>query len=357
MSTWNSILEEINSLNQPDAYDVVRRQKMKTVSEITGRPLIVYVSDSLTPTPIKAQLANQMMISLADKDSFDEVTRNLPRDAAIDILLHSAGGSAEATESIVALLRARFSHIRFIIPNAAKSAATMLAMSGEQLIMDERSELGPTDPQMIFTTQDGRTTIAPAQAIKDQFKTAQDEINADQRKLPSWVPILSWYGPSLLAVCDNQIALARKLVAQWLEKYMWAGRTDAKQKAEKIADYLAGHNNFHSHARRIGMADLQALDPDFNILDMRTEPALHDAIRDLYTAVTLTLSNTGAYKIVENSNGEALINMMQIQVTAQEAPKQQTPQQPVAIIPQQNGQHPAPSPNRQARRVAARKKR
>jgi hypothetical protein len=45
--------------------------------------------------------------------------------------------------------------------------------------MDERSELGPTDPQMVFTTQDGRTTIAPAQAIKDQFRTAQDEINAD----------------------------------------------------------------------------------------------------------------------------------------------------------------------------------
>ncbi len=235
MSSWNSILEEIVSLNRPDAQDVIRRQKMKAVEKITGRPLIIYASDFITPSPLKAQFAgNLMLISLADKDGFDEVTRNLPHGTPIDILLHSPGGSAEATESIVALLRDRFSHIRFIIPNVAKSAATMLAMSGELLLMDERSELGPTDPQMILITQDGRTIAAPAQAIKDQFKTPQAEINADPSKLPSWVPILSMYGPSLLAQCDNQLALTKELVSQWLESYMFAGDAEAEQKAKKL---------------------------------------------------------------------------------------------------------------------------
>src|SRR6266567_2493189 len=198
MSSWNSILAEIASLNRPDSSDIVRRKKMKAVQEITGQPLIIYASDFITPSPLKAQLSHLMMISLADKDGFDEVTRNLPRGTAIDILLHSPGGSAEATESVVELLRNRFSHIRFIIPNVAKSAATMMAMSGEQLLLDDRSELGPTDPQMIFV-QDGRVIVSPAQAIKDQFQTAQDEVNQDPKKLPAWVPILSWYGPSLLA--------------------------------------------------------------------------------------------------------------------------------------------------------------
>jgi ClpP class serine protease len=118
MSSWNSINDEIERLSQdrPDAIDFVRRQKVKAVQEITGRPLIVYATDFITPNPIKAQVAGSVMsISLADKDGFDEVTRNLPKDSEIDILLHSPGGSAEATESIVALLRARFSHIRFII--------------------------------------------------------------------------------------------------------------------------------------------------------------------------------------------------------------------------------------------------
>jgi hypothetical protein len=355
MSSWNSINEEIVSLinqNRSDAYDVVRRKKMKDVQDITERPLIVYATDFITPSPLKSQAAgNLMSISLADKDGFDEVTRNLPKDSKIDILLHSPGGSAEATESIVELLRDRFSHIRFIIPNVAKSAATMLAMSGEQLMMDDRSELGPTDPQMIFT-QEGRVIVAPAQAIKDQFKTAQDEINADPKKLPSWVPILGWYGPALLAQCDNQLALAEELVSKWLERYMFAGDPQAKEKADRIAGYLADHNMFHSHACRVGIADLQALGA--NILDMRKEPVLHEAIRDLYTAISLTFANTGAYKIVENSNGEALIGMT-LNINIQLQP-QQTP--PPATVPTSPVVPFVPSfPNRQERRHPAKKRR
>jgi hypothetical protein len=131
---------------------------------------------------------------------------------------------------------------------------------------------------------------------------------------------------------------------------MFAGNPQAKEKAREIAEYLANHNKFRSHERRVGIADLQALGA--NILDMRTEPRLHDAVRNLYTAIMLTFTNTGAYKIVENSNGEALIGMLNINV-------QQQPQQgatpttsPIApSIP------PTPTPNRQARRAAAKKKR
>lgn len=348
MSSWNSVVEEIIGLNRPDALDIVRRSKMKAVQEITGRPLIVYATDFITPNPLKAQFTgNLMSISLADKDGFDEVTRNLPIDAGVDILLHSPGGSAEATESIVAMLRHRFSHIRFIIPNVAKSAATMLAMSGEQVLMDDRSELGPTDPQMIFT-QEGRVIVAPAQAIKDQFRAAQDDINDDPNKLPSWVPILGWYGPALLAQCDNHLALAKELVSKWLGQYMFAGDPLAHAKAERIAEYLADHNKFYSHERRVGIADLQALDA--NILDMRTDPNLHNAVRDLYTAITLTFAHTNAYKIVENSNGEALIGQLGINVQAQ------TQQQPPTASSPARPTRPHVS-NRQERTRMTKKKR
>ena len=83
-----------------------------------------------------------MSLSLNDKDAFDEITRNLPGDVGLDVLLHSPGGSAEATESIGELLRARFNSVRFIVPSLAKSAATMLTMLGDQILIDEVGELG-----------------------------------------------------------------------------------------------------------------------------------------------------------------------------------------------------------------------
>ncbi len=56
----------------------------------------------------------------------------------VDIIIHSPGGSAEATQSIVGMLRENFDNIRFIIPNMSKSAATMMAMSGDEIMMDDR---------------------------------------------------------------------------------------------------------------------------------------------------------------------------------------------------------------------------
>ena len=75
-----------------------------------------------------------MTIDLSDKDGFYEITRNIDSDE-IDIFLHSPGGSAEATESIVEMLRSKFRNIRFIISGTAKSAATMLALSGNTILM------------------------------------------------------------------------------------------------------------------------------------------------------------------------------------------------------------------------------
>ena len=137
-TTWEAIVQEMNSVGTPDRCDIVRRRKLSALQAVTGRNTIIYATDFLGD---KARLVN-ISIDLTDKEGFIEVTKNLTGDK-LDIVLHSPGGQAEAAESIVDILRAKFSNIRFIIHNAAKSAATMLAMSGNMLLMDERSELGP----------------------------------------------------------------------------------------------------------------------------------------------------------------------------------------------------------------------
>ena len=128
---WQDIQSEIKAGAAPDKpagdFDGVRRAKYKLVSDITKRPLIVYVT--AFHNPVKAAMAAPFLsIDLSDKDGFHEVTRNLKSDV-VDVFLHSPGGSAEATESIVKMLRGKFKDVRFIITGAAKSAATMMAMS------------------------------------------------------------------------------------------------------------------------------------------------------------------------------------------------------------------------------------
>ena len=185
-ATWARVLGELNTLiDQIDQkrlhpYDLVRHEKMQGVFRVTGRPLVVYAVACTQPNKILPPQVLQMDFS--DEVPFNDMTEHLPR-AGVDVMLHSPGGFAEAAEALVDLLRSRFDNITFIIPTFAKSAATMLAMSGDQILMSDQAELGPTDPQM--NTSQG---VSPAQAVIDQFEKAKAEITQNPAGLPAWAP-------------------------------------------------------------------------------------------------------------------------------------------------------------------------
>jgi len=314
MATWNEFYQEALRRRGSHAprgdFDSVRREQLQRLAKYTGRNLILYVVDFLDPGRIKAPGA--LSIDPSDKLGFIEVIRRL-EEGAVDVLIESPGGSPEATEAIVRLLRQKFTDVRFIIPNMAKSAATMMAMSGNLLVLDSPSELGPIDPQFIFH-REGNPITSPAHAILGQFDWATEEIKRDPEQLPVWVPILNQYGPSLLVECDTAIELAKRLVTNWLEKYMFGGEAAARKKANRVAKYLAAYDEHLSHGRPIGMEELRKL--DVKILDMSTDATFKERIWDVYNSVIATFVGTGAYKIFENHLGDCLARVS-IQVAIQ----------------------------------------
>ena len=66
----------------------------------------------------------------------------------LDLLLQSPGGDIDKAENIVYMCRNRFSSFRVIVPESAKSAATLIALAADSIIMGYTSELGPIDPQI-----------------------------------------------------------------------------------------------------------------------------------------------------------------------------------------------------------------
>ena len=69
-------------------------------------------------------------------------------DDEIDFILNSPGGSSEDAYRIIRTLRTNFEKVNIIIPFWAKSAATLLALGGSRIIMDEFGEFGPLDVQL-----------------------------------------------------------------------------------------------------------------------------------------------------------------------------------------------------------------
>ena len=224
----------------------------------------------------------------------------------LDLILHSPGGSAEAAESIVAYLRKRFDHVRVFVPVAAMSAATMVALSANEIVMGQHSQLGPIDPQFIISTPEGPRS-APAKAILNQFELAKQQCK-DPSNLAAWMPILRSYLPGLLTQCEDSRKLAVTMVSTWLKNYMFAGEDNAAEKADKIAAWFADYESFHSHGRRVGLE--QAIEIGVKATPLEKEDPLQDAVLSVHHATMQTFSGNPAVKIIENHHGRAWVKLV-----------------------------------------------
>jgi hypothetical protein len=219
--------------------------------------------------------------------------------------LHSPGGDADAAQAIMSYLRDEgFDPIRAIVPLSAMSAATMMALSCDEILMGRHSQLGPIDPQFTIVTPEGPRS-ASAQAILDQFETAKAECAANPPALAAWLPILRSYGPGLLSQCLTAQAAAEETVAEALKNHMFKmlpAEQAAAQSAE-VAAWFNDHKTHRSHGRPLRFVDIHGKGVEVHLLE--DDDDLQDAVLSAWHAVQLTLTQTAVSKIVENSDGKA----------------------------------------------------
>jgi hypothetical protein len=300
LPTWGEILVELQATQAaqgtPD-FDGVRRKYLRNLHQVTGRDTILYATNWLSGGG-----GPGTSITLEDMQGMMEVCRGLS-GPALDIVLHSPGGSAEGTASIVRYLRSRFDHLRVFVPIAAMSAGTMWALGADVISMGKHSQLGPIDPQ-IFRPQEQR--YVPARAIVEQFERAKRECAADPRLLGAWLPILQQYGTSLIEECEKAEALGKGLVQDWLANYMFKNRPDAHELAKKVADYFSDYSTHRSHA--LGIPRAQAAGQQLVIEELEADSRLQDAVLSAFHATMHTVAGP-AVKIVENHLGRAFVKL------------------------------------------------
>ena len=183
MPTWGEQLHELRRLKEvatknppvqgaPSPVDILRRTCLNGLHQYTGRAIIVYATCWLENTPVNN--VDALSLRLGDKQGFMEAVSNIS-EKELDLIITSPGGSPEAAESIMDYLRTRFDHIRAVIPMAAMSAATMMALACDEILMGTQSQLGPIDPQFTLNTPEGPRS-SPGQAIIDQFELAKKSV-------------------------------------------------------------------------------------------------------------------------------------------------------------------------------------
>jgi ClpP class serine protease len=180
-------------------FNLIRHKYLAQLSALTSRHTVIYASDWIGGGGPASS------ITLHDMQGLMEVFKD-PPDPKLDLILHSPGGQAEATDSLVTSMRSKYDDVRVFVPLAATSAATMWAPAADRIVMGKHSQLGPIDPQVPISGN-----LVPASALVRQFRQVSDKCAKDAFRLSAWLPTLQQYWPGLLEICQD----ADELVGRW----------------------------------------------------------------------------------------------------------------------------------------------
>jgi hypothetical protein len=280
--------EFIMKYKDADPY-ALRKETIRRIANETGIPLICYVTktSSLYDTP-----GAVAAIEDSDLEGFDTLIDSIKlhtNSTKIDILFVSNGGSAEAAERIVRLLRENFQEIRFILPGNAYSAATMMAFACDSILMTDTATLGPIDPQI---------NGIPARTILRGFEDLERRLREEgPESLAAYIHLLNGYSLHLLEVCKSAEDLSKELARIWLSDYMLkCDLNDAR--VNKIVDFFANYDVHKSHARSIGRQ--QSIDLGLNVQRLERGEKLTNLIKSLYDQYVFFFRVTPFIKVYEN---------------------------------------------------------
>jgi len=274
-----------------------RKKQLKRISTLRGETdVFVYAADLSLGDP-KTAILYEDIVSVKDQ------LENL-RGESLDVILETPGGVGEIAEDIVNIMRERYRRVCFIIPGSAKSAGTIMTMSGDEILMEPSSSLGPIDAQLQWRDQ-----VISADAFLEGFRKIKKEVADSNTLNRAYIPILGNISPGQLEHAENALSFAHNLVSEWLANYKfqnWQKHSSdgsevtpeqRRQRALQIARELSDQKRWFTHGRSIKIKDLEEL--RLKIIDYSQNTQLLDAISRYYTLLRMSFDGTNIYKIFE----------------------------------------------------------
>jgi hypothetical protein len=163
-------------------------------------------------------------IDLSDAAPIGSMLDVIGKCERLDLMINSGGGSGEAAEKVIEMCRSHCTkEFRVIVPNFAKSAATMIALGADVIVMGYASELGPIDPQYRITVGNSIQWVS-GQSFLQAYEAAQDAVQAAVAAGVSPVGYLqslstSTMEPAFIEHCRRGIQFSRDITRKFLPKY------------------------------------------------------------------------------------------------------------------------------------------
>ena len=228
-----------------------RNQLIQKIESIRQSRVITYLtSDRIGP--INARIAGDVIPIISRQ------LRMIGKVSNIDLFLYSTGGDTMVPWRLVSMIREYCDKFSVLIPYKAHSAATMIALGADEIVMTDLGELSPIDPSTanIFNPQDPlnpqnkipisvEDVMAYFDLAKNKFGIKNDE------ELSKIFQKFIEANPQIHPLALGNVNRIHNLIRMLAERLLKSHKTPMKEEEiKKIVDYFT--EKLYSHQYFIG---------------------------------------------------------------------------------------------------------
>ncbi len=281
-----------------------KKQLIQKIEELRGSRVITYITSD-RQGPMNARIAMDVIPIISKQ------LRNIGKTDKIDLFLYSTGGDTMVPWRMVSMIREYCDKFSVLIPYKAHSAATMISLGADEIVMSDLSELSPIDPSTanVFNPQDPQNpqnkipisvedVMAYFDLAKNKFGIKNDEELA--KVFNKFVEANPQIHPLALGNVNRTHNLIRILAKRLLKSHKSPMR---EEEIEKTVDYFT--EKLYSHQYFIGRKEAKE---DLGVKSVvYADEKLSSAMTDLYNEYAKEMD----LGVLWNAENELGVNAMQ----------------------------------------------
>lgn len=240
-----------------------------------------------------------VMLEDSDADMLEGVLQKSDLSKGFALLLSSPGGIGLAAERIINICRSYSGTGKYevIVPGKAKSAATMICLGANKIIMSKTSELGSIDPQITYVEEKQVKRFSVYNIVKsyeDLFLKAVKE----KGNLQPYLQQLTNYDSREIAEFRLALSLSEDIAIKTLKMGMLSNISE-KEIKRKIKNFLTPEK-VKAHGRPIYAQG--ALNCGLNIEIKNLKEKFWSTVYELYVRLNNYVSTNNIAKCIESKD-------------------------------------------------------
>lgn len=200
-----------------------RKALFRRLQRLLGMPVLTYFTSFYHADGI---------VEASDADILEALLQGIDTENGLALILSSPGGDGLGAERIIRICRSYSRTGRFtaIVPAKAKSAATLICLGAESIVMGPTSELGPVDPQVALGTEPDVGWYS-AHNIVNGYEALFRSATEARGNLEPYLQQLMRYNPLEIEELRSAIQLSDDIAVKALSSEMLAGMPEEEIKA------------------------------------------------------------------------------------------------------------------------------